>query len=81
MYKSYYHLQDFGIKKLKSSDKINQIKTTFYEKNFMDARKCVIARRIIEELYLSGWNISFSFLKAIQTQGRMCIKGNFFFFY
>lgn len=65
MHKSYYQLRDFGIEKLKSSDKINNIKTKFYKKNFNSPRKCVIARRIIEELYLSAWNISQSFLQAI----------------
>lgn len=58
MYKSYYTLLDFGIKKLKSSDKINNIKTKYYRKNYDNPRKCAIAKRIIEELYLSAWNIS-----------------------
>ena len=75
MHKSYYQLRDFGIEKLKSSDKINNIKTKFYKKNFDNPRKCVIARRIIEELYLSAWNISQSFLQAIQTQSRMYLSG------
>lgn len=75
MYQSYYHLCDFGIIKLKSSDKISVIKTKFYRKNISNPRKCAIARRIIEELYLSAWNLSNCFFDAVQRQGRMYLKG------
>ncbi len=75
MYQTYYNLFDFGIQKLKSSDKISVIKTKFYRNNLDRPDKCAIARRIIQELMLTSWNLSQAFLSAIQTQGRMYLKG------
>lgn len=75
MYQTYYNLCDFGIQKLKSSDKISVIKTKFYRNNLDRPDKCAVARRIIQELMLTSWNLSQSFLSAIQTQGRMYLKG------
>ena len=67
MYQSHYRLlYEFGIKTLKSSDKISVIKTKFYRQNINNPRKCAIARRIIEELYLSAWNLSNCFFDAVQ---------------
>jgi len=43
--------------------------------NIDDTAKCAIAQRIIEELYLTSWNLSQSFLSATQTQGRMYLEG------
>jgi len=75
MYQTFYDLTDFGINNLKSSDKISVIKTKFYRNNLDSPEKCAIARRIIQELMLSSWNLSQSFLSAIQTQGRMYLTG------
>lgn len=75
MYQTYYDLLDFGIHKLKSSDKISVIKTKFYRNNLEFPEKCAIARRIIQELMLTSWNLSQSFISAIQTQGRMYLTG------
>ena len=75
MYQTFYDLTDFGITKLKSSDKISVIKTKFYRNNLDSPEKCAIARRIIQELMLTSWNLSQSFISAIQTQGRMYLTG------
>lgn len=75
MYQTYYDLLDFGITKLKSSDKISVIKTKFYRNNLDNPEKCAIARRIIQELLLTSWNLSQSFVSAVQTQGRMYLNG------
>ena len=75
MYQTYYDLLDFGIHKLKSSDKISVIKTKFYRNNLEFPEKCAIARRVIQELMLTSWNLSQSFISAIQTQGRMYLTG------
>jgi transcription initiation factor TFIID subunit 1 len=75
MYQTYYDLLDFGIQKLKSSDKISVIKTKFYRNNLDFPEKCAIARRVIQELMLTSWNLSQSFISAIQTQGRMYLTG------
>ena len=75
MYQTFYDLTDFGIRKLKSSDKISVIKTKFYRNNLDSPEKCAIARRIIQELMLTSWNLSQSFISAIQTQGRMYLTG------
>lgn len=75
MYQTYYDLLDFGIQKLKSSDKISVIKTKFYRNNLDYPEKCAISRRIIQELMLTSWNLSQSFISAIQTQGRMYLTG------
>ena len=76
MYQSYWKNTLFGIEKLKSSDKISVIRTKFYMNNLERPDKCMICRRVIEELYLTAWNQSQSFLSAIQTQGRMYLTGN-----
>ena len=75
MYQTFYDLNDFGIHKLKSSDKISVIKTKFYRNHLDSPYECAIARRIIQELMLSSWNLSQSFLSAFQTQGRMHLTG------
>jgi len=75
MYQSMNKNIQFGIETLKSSDKISVIKTKFYMNNIDNTQKCAIAQRIIEELYLTAWNLSQSFLSATQTQGRMYLEG------
>ena len=79
MYQSFYDVLNFGIRSLKSSDKISLIKSKFCTKNINDSFKCMLARRIVEELNLTSWNISQSYLLAIQTQGRMYLTGKSMF--
>lgn len=75
MYQSMYRNNSFGIETLKSSDKISVIRTKFFMNNIDDSRRWIIAERIIQELYLTAWNLSQSFLSATQTQGRMYLDG------
>jgi hypothetical protein len=75
MYQTYYELRDLGLYKMKSTDKIGIVKTKFYRQNLDDPAKCVIAKRIIQELLITSWNLSQSFLSALQTGGRMYLNG------
>lgn len=75
MHQSMYKLIFFGIEELKSTDKISVLRTKFYRKNITDVEKTMIAKRVIEEILLSAWNVSQSFLSCMQNQGRMYLEG------
>ena len=75
MKQSLAKLAYFGITELKSTDKISVLKTKYYRKNIDNIRKTMIARRILEEIQLSAWNVSQSFLICKQGNGRMYLTG------
>ena len=64
-----------GINELKSTDKLSVVKTKFYRKHIKDVYKTLIAKRIIEEIQLSAWYVSQSFLVCSNNNGRMYLNG------
>lgn len=66
---------EIGIKELKSTDKISVLKTKFFRKHINDIKKTLIAKRIIEEIQLSSWYVSQSFLSCLNNNGRMYLEG------
>lgn len=75
MQQSYYKLYFMGIEELKSTDKLSVLRTKFFRNNIDDLFKTLVAKRIIEEILLSAWNVSYSFLSCQQNQGRMYLEG------
>ena len=75
MHQSYFQLYKIGIEELKSTDKISVLKTKYYRKNIDNVEKTLIAKRIIEDILLSSWNVSQSFLSCTAQKGRMYLTG------
>ena len=77
------NLKEFGLTDLRNADKINLARNKFIKKNNQSnpginphtIRKNLIARFIAEQLHLTSWNLSQSFLTAKQTQGRLYLTG------
>lgn len=75
MMQSHYKLYFMGIEELKSTDKLSVLRTKYFRNNIDDLYKTLVAKRIIEEILLSAWNVSYSFLSCQQGQGRMYLEG------
>lgn len=75
MRQSMAKLHHMGILEIKSTDKIGVLKSKFYKKHIEDSEKTLIAKRILEEVQLTAWNISQSFLLCRQGQARMYLVG------
>lgn len=77
------NLKEFGLCDLRNADKINLARNKYIKKNNQNnpgiipniIRKNLIARLVAEELHLTSWNLSQSFLTAKQTQGRLYLSG------
>ena len=77
------NLKEFGLTELINADKINLARNKFIRRNNIEnpgvnpatIRKNLIAKLIAEELQLTSWNLSQSFLTAKQTQGRLYLTG------
>jgi transcription initiation factor TFIID subunit 1 len=75
MQNSLYNLQNIGIQFLRVPDKMKQIISTFFKKNPEDLKKYAIARMINDELHLTSWYLTESFINAQQGQAKMELEG------
>jgi transcription initiation factor TFIID subunit 1 len=76
MQNSLYNLQHIaGIQTLRTPDKMKQIISTFFKKNPDDLRKYAIAKMINDELHLTSWYLTESFINAQQGQAKIELEG------
>ncbi|CAD8107723.1 unnamed protein product [Paramecium primaurelia] len=75
MLHSSYLLQDFGLRELKNSDKMKKTLQEYMSRNPQDFNSWVIARRIEDELNMTAWSLSQSFLNSANQTGRMLLFG------
>ncbi|CAK78433.1 unnamed protein product (macronuclear) [Paramecium tetraurelia] len=75
MLHSSYLLQEFGLKELKNSDKMKKTLQEYLSRNPQDFNSWVIARRIEDELNMTAWSLSQSFLHSANQTGRMLLYG------
>ena len=89
MHASNVRLKNLGLEELRSCDKINTIRNRYIKRNnlkiwndTMDpklkpnfAKMNIVANSVSEELQLTAWNLSQSFLSSRQKQGRMYLTG------
>ena len=75
MQNSLYSLQSIGIQSLRVPDKMKQIISTFFKKNPESLRNYAISRMINDELHLTSWYLTESFINAQQGQAKMELEG------
>lgn len=75
MQNNLYNLQGLGIVNLKTPDKLKQIITTFFKKYPDDLTKFAFSKFISDELHLTSWYLSESFLSAEQEQSKIELIG------
>lgn len=75
MLHSQSRLVKFGLELLRNADKMKKTLQFFMKKYPHDLAGWVIARRIEEELNLTSWNLSSSYLHSTTSNGRIMIHG------
>lgn len=75
MQNSLYNLQSIGIQYLRVPDKMKQIISTFFKKYPDNLRYYAISRMINDELHLTSWYLTESFINAQQGQAKMELEG------
>ncbi|CAK63292.1 unnamed protein product (macronuclear) [Paramecium tetraurelia] len=75
MLHSSYLLQEFGLRELKNSDKMKKTLQEYLSRNPQDFNSWVIARRVEDELNMTAWSLSQSFLNSANQTGRMLLYG------
>ena len=75
MQNSLYNLQSLGIGKLKTPDKLKQTITTLFKEHPEDLTKFALSKFISDELQLTSWYLSESFLNAEQGQSKIELYG------
>jgi len=71
MQNSLYNLQSIEIQSLRVPDKMKQIISAFFKNNSDSLEKYAIARMINDELHLTSWYLTESFINAQQGQAKM----------
>jgi transcription initiation factor TFIID subunit 1 len=78
MLSSLSRIKSFGIEDQRSTDKINTAFKRYKREHSNDSNfptRVTISNLISEELQLTTWNLSQSFITAKQTQGRLFLEG------
>lgn len=75
MQNSLHRLQSLGICTLKTADKLKQTITVFFKKYPNDLTKFAYSKFISDELQLTSWYLSESFLNAEQGQSKIELVG------
>jgi len=89
MHASNVRLKNVGLEDLRSCDKINTVRKRYMTRNNLKiwneftqppdkrnyAKMNIVANYVSEELQLTAWNLSQSFLSSKQKQGRLCLTG------
>jgi len=89
MHASNVRLKNIGLEDLRSCDKINTIRNRYIKRNNLKiwndqfpvpekkrfTKMNIVANNVSEELQLTAWNLSQSFLSSKQKQGRLYLTG------
>lgn len=57
-------LHNRGVFKLVTTEKLSIAKSKFYKIHYKNLRKCIVCRKIIEEINLAPWNMTQNFLNC-----------------